>query len=185
MMVGNRAALRYAKAIIGMAKDKNVLKEVNGDMIFMATTIAASKDLEDALKSPVVKNSAKRNILEEVFKDINGVTKGTFDVLLENNRIQLLGSVATKYQRLYDEMNNVQLAKVTTAVPLTPALEDKVQAKVKELTGHEAKIVNVVDESIIGGFILRVGDLQYNASVAAQLSSLKREFTNETYISKL
>jgi len=82
-------------------------------------------------------------------------------------------------------MNNVQVAKVTTAIALSPALETKIQAKVKELTGNEAEIQNIIDESIIGGFILRVGDIQYNGSVHAQLNNLKREFKNNTYVSKI
>ena len=53
----------------------------------------------------------------------------------------------------------------------------KVLAKVKELTGKDAEIESIIDESILGGFILRVGDIQYNASIANKLSKLKREFT--------
>ena len=66
---------------------------------------------------------------------------------------------------------------VTTAVPLTDDLNAKVLAKVKELTGKEAVIENKVDESILGGFILRVGDMQYNASIANKLNNLKRTFS--------
>ena len=69
------------------------------------------------------------------------------------------------------------MAIVTTAVPLTDDLKTKVLAKVKELTGKEASIENIIDDSILGGFILRVGDIQYNASIANKLSKLKREFT--------
>ena len=69
------------------------------------------------------------------------------------------------------------LAKVTTAVALTDDLKTKVLAKVKELTGKDAEIESIIDESILGGFILRVGDIQYNASIANKLSKLKREFT--------
>ena len=54
--------------------------------------------------------------------------------------------MAKNYNLLFNEMNNIQVAKVTTAVPLTPALEEKIQAKVKELTGNTAKIENLVDE---------------------------------------
>jgi len=82
-------------------------------------------------------------------------------------------------------MNGTQVATVTTAVPLTKDLETKVLEKVKEITGSDATLVNKIDESIIGGFILRVGDLQYNASIAHQLNSLKRDFSNDAYVSKL
>lgn len=184
-MEGNRAALRYAKATLSLAKDKNVTEEVNKDMSLIAKTIASSEDLQSVLKSSVVNPNSKKAILTEVFSGINGVTTGVFDVLVENNRLQILPLVAWNYNQLFNQMNNIQVARVTTAVPLTPALEAKIQAKVKELTGNEAQIQNLVDESILGGFILRVGDLQYNASVASQLRNLKREFNNDAYISKL
>lgn len=184
-MEGNRAALRYAKATLSLAKDKNVTEEVNRDMSLITKTIASSEDLQNVLKSSVVNPDSKKDVLKEVFADANGVTTGMFDVLAENNRMEILSLVAWNYSQLFNEMNNIQIAKVTTAVPLTPALEEKIQAKVKELTGNEAKIQNLVDESILGGFILRVGDLQYNASIASQLRNLKREFNNDAYISKI
>ena len=95
-----------------------------------------------------------------------------------NKRINLLGAVAESYVSLYNEAQGVKVAHVTTAVPLSSELETKVLAKVKEMTGSDSvTIENTIDESIIGGFILRVGDLQYNASIANQLDSIKREFT--------
>ncbi|UZH56604.1 ATP synthase F1 subunit delta [Salinimicrobium tongyeongense] len=184
-MQGSRAAARYAKALLSLAKDKNVTGEVNDDMSLISSTIKNSGDLQAFLKSPVVKNTMKKNALLEIFKSVNGVTSGLFEILIENNRLDILALVASNYQRLYDEMSGVQVAKVTTAIPLTPALEAKIQQKVKELTGNEAKIENIVDESIIGGFILRVGDIQYNGSVKSQLTGLKRELQNNTYVAKI
>lgn len=184
-MQGNRAAARYANALISLAKDKNVTREVNDDMTLISETIANSSDLQAFLKSPVIKNTMKKNALLEIFKSVNGVTAGLFQILIENNRLDILPLVAGNYNRLFNEMNGVQVAKVTTAIPLTPALEAKIQQKVKELTGNEAKIENIIDESIIGGFILRVGDIQYNGSVSSQLTNLKRELQNNTYVAKI
>jgi len=70
---------------------------------------------------------------------------------------------------------------VTTAVALTPALEKIILAKASQLSTAEITLENTIDPSIIGGFILRIGDLQYNASVAHQLDQLKREFTQTNY----
>jgi F-type H+-transporting ATPase subunit delta len=78
---------------------------------------------------------------------------------------------------LYDEMRGSQVATITTAVPLTSDLKTKVLAKVKELTGKDAEVESIIDENILGGFILRVGDIQYNASISNKLNKLKREFT--------
>ena len=103
---------------------------------------------------------------------------GLIDVLVDNQRASLLGQVATQFINKYNELNNIESATVTTAVPLTPELEAKVLAKVTELTGStQVTLTNVIDEAIIGGFILRIGDTQYNASIASQLSRLKRQFS--------
>ena len=85
--------------------------------------------------------------------------------------------MAAKYNMLYDEMIGKEKATVTTAVPMTDELEIKVLAKIKELTSKSVELENIVDESILGGFILRIGDKQFNGSIANQLNKLKREFT--------
>lgn len=184
-MKGTRVSLRYAKAILDLAKDQNAADIVNGDMQTIFKTIIGSDDLQDALSSPVIKGGIKKNVLKEIFSNAHAITLGAFDILIENNRIAILKVVAQKYTFLYNEMNRVQAATVTTAIPLDAALEEKILLKVKELTGSGATIENIVDPSIIGGFVLRIGDLQYNASVAQSLSNLKREFKNNTYISKI
>jgi F-type H+-transporting ATPase subunit delta len=70
------------------------------------------------------------------------------------------------------------MALVTTAIPLTAELEAKVLAKIATFSNKTVIIQNSIDPTIIGGFILRMGDKQYNASVANRLQNLKREFSN-------
>jgi F-type H+-transporting ATPase subunit delta len=184
-MRGTRAAQRYAKAILDLAQDKGVSEVVNRDMDSISKTIAGSEELQNVLGSPVVKDQLKKNSLSAIFKDAHAITLKTFDLLLENNRINILKYVAQQYTELYNEENNIQIATVTTAIPLDANLEAKIQEKIQELTGNSAKIKSVVDPSIIGGFILRIGDLQYNASIARSFADLRREFQNNTYITKL
>ena len=176
-MAGARAAIRYAKAILSLASEQKTADVVNTEMKLIANTIAESKDLSDALKSPVVSSSIKKSVLLEVFKNSNQATLNLIDTLITNNRIDILGDVAKKYNQLYDESKGIEQATVTTAVSLSDDLKTKVLAKAKELTGKDIEVENIIDESIIGGFILRIGDIQYNASISNQLSKLKREFT--------
>jgi F-type H+-transporting ATPase subunit delta len=176
-MAGARAAIRYAKAVLSLASDKNTTEVVNNDMKLIAKTIAESSDLNSMLQSPVVSSSVKKAVLLDVFKNANEITRSLIDTLITNKRLPLLEQVALKYNLLYDELTGTQTAQVTTAVPLTDALRTKVLAKVKELTGKDVEIKSTIDESILGGFILRVGDIQYNASIANKLNKLKREFT--------
>lgn len=175
----SRAAIRYAKALLDLAQDNGTVNVVLKDMEFVQATLDGSKELRSAISSPIIKARDKRDVLRQVFSDFSQETFGIIDVLVENSRTALLGNVARSYISEYNKINNIEAATVTTAVALTPELKAKVLAKVTELTGStNVTLVNEIDESIIGGFILRVGDTQYNASIASQLGKLKREFSN-------
>jgi len=174
----SRAAIRYAKAILSLAQDKKTTGDVQKDMQQVIDTVRTSAELRMVLSSPVIKSEVKLASLRGIFKNTGDITKKLFDVLIENKRVDILEEVAKQYNTLFDQLHNKQLAKVTTAIPLDNVVAAMVQAKVKELTGNEATIENIVDQSIIGGFILRVGDLQYNASILNKLTSLKRELSN-------
>ncbi|WP_298499134.1 ATP synthase F1 subunit delta [uncultured Algibacter sp.] len=176
-MAGARAAIRYAKALLSLATDKKAADAVNIDMKLIADTIAGNKELSDALQSPIVSSSVKKATLLDIFKNSNESTLSLIDTLNSNNRIDILGHVASKYIQLFDESKGIQVASVTTAVELSSDLKKKVLAKAKELTGKDVEVENIIDETILGGFILRIGDMQYNASIANQLNKLKQEFT--------
>lgn len=174
----SRAAIRYAKAILQHANDTNATQSVFNDMQAVHSTLSGSKDLRLMLKSPIIKSQDKKEALAAIFKDLSETTRNLINLLVSKNRSELLGGVATSFIHLYNEAKGVKVAEVITAVPLTSELESKVLLKVKQMTGSErVTIENTIDESIIGGFILRVGDLQYNASIANQLGNIKREFS--------
>lgn len=177
-MKGSRAAIRYAKAILEMAHGAGNAAQVNGDMALIAKTIKDNKELQDFIASPNVKAEMKESALKEIFAGSQNITQGLFRLLQENKRFDILGQVAEQFAIQFDELNGREEAVVTTAVPLTPELEAKVLARAKTLSDKELVLKNVVDPSIIGGFILKVGDRQYNASVANSLTTLKRELSN-------
>lgn len=176
-MAQTRAAIRYAKAVLDLAKEKQSAADVNTDMTSIANAVIESKALSNMLQNPVLRSATKKSALLAVFPNLNTLSVHLIDTLIENKRINIIGHIAQKYNQLFDEFHGIQIAKVTTAIPLTDELKTIILSKVKELTGKEAEIVNIIDETIIGGFILRVGDIQYNASIANKLNKLKREFT--------
>lgn len=174
----SRAAIRYAKAVLQFATEANTTDVVFDDMQTVHATVGASKELQLMLKSPVVKREDKKQALMTIFKGQSETTKGLIGLLVDNNRTAILDGVAASFIDLRNEAQGVKVAYVTTAVALSPELEQKVLAKVKEMTGSESvTIEKTIDAAIIGGFILRVGDLQYNASIANKLGNLKREFS--------
>jgi F-type H+-transporting ATPase subunit delta len=177
-MASTRAAIRYAKAILEIAESKGVAVAVSDDMNSIASTINGNLELSTFIQNPTLKVEVKENALLEVFANTNSVTKMLFHLLFENKRFEILEAIALEYNKLFDIMNGVEVAKVTTAIPMDASLEAKVLAKIATLSDKKITIENIVDASIIGGFILRIGDKQYNASIANRLQVLKRELSN-------
>lgn len=177
-MAGTRAAIRYAKAILDTAHDKGVSAEVNNDMLVIASTINGNAELSTFIANPTTRVEVKESALSEIFSDVNPVSKSLLRLLLENKRFEILSDIATEYSKLFEEMNGVEVATVTTAVPLDEEMKSKVLSKILTFSNKKVNIENIVDPAIIGGFILRIGDQQYNASVANRLQVLKRELSN-------
>ena len=176
--MSNRAAIRYAKAILQTANENNTEAVLFGDMQSVYDTIEGSRELQVVLGSPVIKADEKKQALLKIFSGQSGTTHSLINVLVENKRTSLLGKVAKSYIDLYNDEQGVKVANVITAVPLSSDLEAKVMSKVKELTGSEkVSLKSEIDPEIIGGFILRVGDVQYDASIVNQFRKLKREFS--------
>jgi len=174
----SRAAIRYAKAILETAVSTGKANQVNDDMKSIIAAVNSSADLKDFLASPIITSEVKMNVLSEIFGSVQADTKSLFRLLQENKRFEILEAIATQFNAQFDEMNGVEVAKVTTAFPITADLEAKILAKATSISTKKITIQNTVDPSIIGGFILRIGDKQYNASVSNRLQELKREFSN-------
>jgi F-type H+-transporting ATPase subunit delta len=185
-MKGARPALRYARAILNLAKETQLEGEVNNDMLLIYETIDNSDDLQTMLKSPVIKASNKKKVLDAIFAGkVNAISLGLFNLLEENKRMVMLEVIAQQYTIIYDYLKSKDTAKVTTAIPLTKDLEEKILQKVVELTGNKTNIENIIDPAILGGFVLRVGDMQYDASISHNLRELRKEFDNSQYIPKI
>ena len=174
----SRAAIRYAKAILETAISSGKANQVNEDMKSIIAAVDSSADLDQFLASPIITSEVKMKALSEIFSSVQAETKSLFRLLQENKRFEIVVAIATQFNAQFDEMNGVEVAKVTTAFPITAELEAKILAKAATISTKKLTIQNTVDPSIIGGFILRIGDKQYNASVSNRLQELKREFSN-------
>lgn len=174
----SRAAIRYAKAILEIAVLSGKANQVNDDMKSIIASVNSSADLKEFLVSPIITSDVKMKVLSEVFGLVQADTKSLFRLLQENKRFEILEAIAIQYNAQFDDMNGVEVAKVTTAVPMDAQLEVKVLAKAALISTKKITIQNIVDPTIIGGFLLRIGDKQYNASVANRLQQLKKEFSN-------
>jgi F-type H+-transporting ATPase subunit delta len=169
-----RAANRYAHAIIDLAEDQKSMDKLLSEVNTIEDTLKASRDLKAILNSPVIKNEDKLNIVKEVFKKSDKMLLNLFGVLAENNRFDHLASICKAYTSLYNLKHNIQEAHVSSAIELDKATLDALKVKIKQITGSEAILTTSVNKELLGGFVLKVNDLQYDASISGQLKKIER-----------
>lgn len=174
----SKAAERYAKAFFTTTTEKNVVNEVLVDMQLLKSTMLENKELKSVINSPVINLDKKKSILEAVFTNINSETLQLIHLLLKKRRINLLLEVASSYISIYEKNNNINRAKVVLVKEPTQDMLAKIQAKVNELRGNNVEIQTEIKPSIIGGFVLTINDLQYDASVVGQLNKYKTQLVN-------
>lgn len=177
-MSTSRAALRYAKALLLEADQQSNTEVMQQDMQAVYTTMQASRDLRLALGSPIIKWEDKKQVLLEVFAKQSKATHNLIEVLIYNKRADLLGEISKAYINQYNERKGVKNVEVITATALTSEMEARVLAKAKEITkANEVILTSTINPDLLGGFIIRVGDVEYNASISNQLENIKNEFT--------
>jgi F-type H+-transporting ATPase subunit delta len=178
MSVGTVAS-RYAKSLIELAEEKKVVEEVYKDMLLFKQISAENRGLMLALKSPVVRHEKKLGILKALFKErVHPVSYTIFNIITKKNRESILDSIAEEFVTLYNSYKGIQKAMITTSTPLTPALRAQFNKIVADATGKTVELEEKVSEKLIGGYVLRVGDRQIDASLKSRLNELKLELFN-------
>ncbi|MBK0380422.1 ATP synthase F1 subunit delta [Mucilaginibacter segetis] len=170
-------ALRYAKALIDLAQEQNTVEEVKNDMELFLKTLKASPELTAVLANPIISHSKKVHILGDIFGGkVNKVTIGFFNIMVNKGRGEVLYTTAHEYINLYDVKEHITKARVVTAAPLSAENKQKMLADIQQAIGGTVKLADKVDPSLIGGFVLTVGDRQIDTSIANDLNKLKKEF---------
>ena len=175
----NRVAFRYAKALLlSCNDDNNRLKTIFNDMSHVNKTFDDSEELKLFIDSKIIKDSDKLATLNEIFKSLCDLSKSLIKLLMNNRRIDLFDDVSKSFTVLYNDHVGNQEVILTTASQVESNKLKEIENKVKQLTSKNVNLTNHIDENIVGGFVLRVGDLQYNASLKDQLKKLEQEFLN-------
>ncbi len=168
-----KAAKRYAKALFELATDQ--LDTVQNDMQLVKKTFEENLKLVKVVKDPTIGASKKLNIINTIFDNkVSKETQKLINLLGQKDRLSLLHDIASAFNELYKNNKGIKEATVITAVPLSDTLKDNILKKIKELTGSQhIKLTNIVDPKIIGGFILNMDDLRYDASISGKLAKIK------------
>lgn len=169
-------ASRYAKSLIELAEEKKVVDVVYQDMLLFNQIAKDNRGLMLALRSPVVRHEKKLGILNAVFKEkVDPVSYTIFEIITRKNRESILDAIAAEYIIQYNAYKGIQKATITTSTPLTVELRDQFTKIVADATGRTVELEEKVDQKLIGGYVLRVGDRQIDASIKSRLNELKLE----------
>lgn len=181
-----RVASRYAKSLIDLAIEQNHLEDVKKDMQLFADVLRGSTELQAVLKNPIISLDRKIGILKELFSSkVSKVTLSFFDIMVNKGRAEVLYATAKEFIEQYNLHKNILKAKVESATELNAAAEKEIIAAVQQATGKEIILEKVVNPDLIGGFVLTVGDKQFDASILKGLNSLRKEFNSTAYVSQL
>ncbi len=181
-----RVASRYAKSLIELAEEKGILEQVQSDMKMFSQTVNQNRDFQLLLRNPIVKPDKKQAIINSIFKGkVQEMTLAFFNIVARKNRESLLEFIAEEFLRQYNEIKNIQRASVTTATPLSVELRNELGQRLATQTGKFIELEEIIDPTLIGGFVLRVGDKQIDSSVKYKLRKLKNSFKDNPYINKL
>ena len=178
-MQSHRAASRYAKSLIELAKEQNVVDEVYSDMQLFSAVAHENTVFAVMLKNPIINHDKKRNVLHAIFDSrMSKLSTLAFDLITKKNRESILEEIAVEYQVQYNTLKGFQVADVNTTIALDKNLREKFNDLVKEISGKKAQLSEIVDENIVGGFVLNVGDRRLDQSIKSRLNNIKRELTN-------
>lgn len=177
-MKNSRVAIRYARSLFALAQDRKNLDQVFKALQQVAETFKTNKELRQFVNNPIIKNADKKAALTKIFKFENQEITQLLGLLLHNGRIGIFGAVAQQFTKLYRDFHNVEAAHLTSAQPLDEKQVAAIAAVAKSMSDKQIEITQSINPELIGGFVLRIGDKQYNASVSDQLMKVKKQLLN-------
>ena len=166
---------RYANAFMEFAEGKNSLEQASDDMILLENTLSISKDLKVVLMSPVINNLKKESIIKEIFGEkVNALTLDFLLFVNTKNRGDLLLDIAKRYNEIRNTKLNRVEAEVVSSMEFSDEQKNIMLQQLEELSKKEVIPSFQKDESLIGGFTVKINDTVIDASVKQQLKKLRK-----------
>jgi F-type H+-transporting ATPase subunit delta len=179
-----RISTRYAKSLMDLALERKELETVKNDMSYLDQALK-SRDLVLFLKSPIIAANKKLSVFKSVFDGkLSKMTMSFCEIIIRKGRENYLPEIVVNFLSQYRDFNRISTINIITASPLS----QETMAEIKKIllsspiTMDKVEVSEKVDPSIIGGFVIEVGDKLYDASVAHKLAELKKEFSNNSFV---
>ena len=186
-MPNPRLASRYAKSLIELAIEKGQLEQVFADMQWLQAVCKSNRDFLNLLRSPIISGDKKIKILNAVAGNkLNDITTTFNTLLMKKGRESNLPEIAGAFISQYKEYKKIHTLILTTVTPLSADVKKAIIEQVKTTGGYEnIELEEKIDKSLIGGFVLQVGDKLVDASIAYDLKEISKQFENNDFIYKI
>jgi F-type H+-transporting ATPase subunit delta len=182
-MQGTRVAARYAKSFIDLTIEQGTLEQAYADMKFVSEVCKGNHDFVSFLKSPIIKTDKKQAVLTDVFKGkLSKITDAYIHLITDKKREMYLPQIAEEFINQYKTNKKILTAVITTANGIDEVTRKKVMEIVKGVSDSEVVLEEKINKDVIGGFVLRVGDKQVDASIAQKLNKLKQSFKENPFV---
>ena len=177
-MKSTKSAIRYAKALLELSIENSTLEEVSSDMKRIVDSSNETNDFKVFLNSPVIKTDKKIEIMKVLFIGFEKLSMSFIELITKNKREYLLIEIAEAYIYLLKKHQKIVPVSIRSARKLEKGTLDEILNKMKSQVEGDFELSEEVDESLIGGFIVRMDDKQIDASVLTQLNRMKQELAN-------
>ena len=170
----SRVAIRYSKALFDLALEKNMVNEVRSDLELISKVCNDNPEFNHLLNNPLIEEKTKSNILKELFESkLNNLSYKFLQLLSKKRRSGYLLEMIDKYMgRVLDHMGILSCLLISSQ-PMDPEQVDAIKKRIEEMTGKNVIFRFLTDESIIGGFIVKIKDTVIDLSINTQLNKMR------------
>ena len=171
----SQISVRYAKALFQSAAEQQKLEAVYKDMELLSDTCKL-EDFQYMLMMPSLQVSQKRKLVDTIFKKhLSELSLSMINLVIQNKREVYLAGIARNFSDLYRKNQGIRKASLLTASPVDEVAMKAIGDLIKKTYDSEVELSASVDEDVIGGFILTIEDMRYDASVASNLKKLRKQ----------
>ena len=175
-MLTSKVAKRYAQGLLDFTQESGNTESVFNEMKDIVKIMSQSKDLNQFFSTPIIDARKKEAIALEIFKDFSPVAKNIIRLIIKQGREAQLKNIAQEFINKVEDIKGTQRISLVTATKLSEQNIQKIIADSKMVNVSNYDLETIIKPEILGGYILRVGDQQIDASVKTQLNNIKKEF---------
>ena len=166
----------YARALLALAEETDAVDSVRDELDELLALISRDEDFSRFLTSPLVDSEERRESLERMFRGrMSDLLLDTLQVMNQKGRSGLIPALAETYRHEIEVLRGEVRVHVRSAIELSDAQREQLSSAVAELTNKKPTLIESVDDELIGGVVLRIGDQRIDTSVASQLRDLEQQ----------